>query len=248
MKKILPLILFFLCAASFASTTEWQELAPGLQYTQVYHKPENPLGTIHAFKINLHQYQLALTLTNNTLHPLLMVKDLVMSHHAMLGINGGFFDPQLEPIGLRIKDGKQLSPLKPISWWGIFYIANNKAYIVSPKHFKQTKNISFAVQSGPRLVINDTIPSLKPGWSFRSALGITKTGNVIIAITNYSPITTTAFATILKKTGAEGGLDCVNAINLDGGSSSQLYAEIGAFSLNVPSFAPVSDVVLVLPK
>jgi uncharacterized protein YigE (DUF2233 family) len=244
-------ILFCIIAlfsTAFAAPTQWRTLEPGLQYTQVYQTPGFPIGAIHAFKINLKKYRLDLVFTKNYERPLILVKDLVETQEALLGINGGFFSPNLIALGLRIIDGEQISPLKHISWWGVFYIKNNRPYIVSQRDFKKSSRISFAVQSGPRLVINGRIPSLKPGWSFRSALGITKKGEVIIAITNRLPITTNTFANILRTSMKDGGLACTNALNLDGGSSSQLYAEIGGFHLNIPSLAPISDAILVFPK
>jgi exopolysaccharide biosynthesis protein len=46
----------------------------------------------------------------------------------------------------------------------------------------------------------------------------------------------------------EGGLGCMNALNLDGGSSTQLYAKTQDFSLSIPSFSAVTDAVVVVPK
>jgi len=249
MKNLIFLLCFsILSGLAFATPTHWRTLEPGLEYAQVYQTPGFPLGAIHAFKINLQKFQLKLAFTRNYARPLILVKDLVQTQKALLGINGGFFSPNLIPLGLRIQDGKQVSKLKTTSWWGVFYIKNNRPYIVSQRSFKKSRRISFAVQSGPRLVINGRIPSLKPGWSFRSALGITKGGDVIIAITDHLPITTKMFAEILKRSQKQGGLNCINALNLDGGSSSQLYADIGGFHLDIPSLAPVSDAILVFKK
>lgn len=254
MKKlcVMLVMLGFCWGANFCFgltvPTEWQNLAPGLSYAQIYPSLGFPLGAVHAFKINLHYYHLQLAFTKNSKQRLILVKDLVTYNKALLGINGGFFSPEIEPLGLRIKDGQQFSPIKHISWWGIFYIKNNRPYIVSQNQYKPDKQVSFAVQSGPRLVINGKVSSLKKGWSFRSALGITPDGNIVIAITDRLPLTMKMFADILSTSEANGGLNCVNALNLDGGSSSQLYAQLGIFYLNIPSLVPISDAVLVLPN
>ena len=106
---------------------------------------------------------------------------------ALLSINGGFFDHEFKPLGLRINNNKLENPLKRISWWGIFYIKNNKPYISNVRRFNHDNEIDFAVQSGPRLLIKGKIPSLKPGIADRSALGITADGKVIILVsTNVS--------------------------------------------------------------
>lgn len=247
----LAILFYFLIFNTyvFATTapTHWQTLAPGLAYTEVDDTPEFPFGTIHAFKIDLHKYNMQIAFTQKKLS-IFSVADLVIMNNAILGINGGFFSPELTPLGLRISGGKQFSPIKHISWWGIFYVINHQAHIVQQSQFNFSKKISMAVQCGPRLVINGHIPKLKSGVSFRSALGITRDGKVIIAITDSFPLSTDAFAKILATSTRQGGLNCVNALNLDGGSSSQLYAQLNGFYLNLPSFVPVSDAILIMPS
>lgn len=250
MRYLIFLTSFYLLSQCvFANTpTRWQALRPGLSYTTVYQTPAFPFGAIHAFKINLKKFKLKLALTHNDKNSFTSVRNLVEINQAILGINGGFFSPNLKPLGLRIFNGKKVSPLKHTSWWGVFYLKNNTPRIVSERQFKNSYNITFAIQSGPRLIINGRIPSLKPGWSFRSALGITRSGDLIIAITDQLPITTKKLAKILLAPEKRGGLNCYNALNLDGGSSSQLYADISGFNLNIPSLAPVSDAILLLER
>jgi len=54
-------------------------------------------------------------------------------------------------------------------------------------------------------------------------------------------MTTEELARLLKAS----PLNCTDAINLDGGSSSQLYAHINSFHLNVHGFSNVSDAIVV---
>ena len=129
-------------------------------------------------------------------------------------------------------------------WWGVFYIKNKKPTIASSRQYEQDQQIDFALQSGPRLLVNGIIPALKPGLAERSALGITANNEVIIIVTENSPMTTTALAEMMQSS----PLDCKEALNLDGGSSSQLKAEIGSFQINVHSFANVSDAIVVKPR
>ena len=158
-----------------------------------------------------------------------------------MGINGGFFDNTFHPLGLRIQKHKLENPIKAISWWGIFYIRDHKAHISSPKQFSRSDSVEFAIQSGPRLIIDGHIPSLKPGEAERSALGITADGKIIILVSAGSPMSTQKLAHFMQQP----PLSCLNAINLDGGSSSQLYARIGSFALNVHNFSNVSDAIVV---
>lgn len=228
-----------------AAPTKWQTLAPGLEYTRINSLPGLPNGNLHAFRIDLQHYRLALAFSQDYGNNTNTVAGLVRAHHAIAGVNGGFFSTELKPIGLRISEGKQRTPLKNTSWWGVFFIKNKQAYIVAQNVYKSDDNIKFAVQSGPRLLINGIIPNLKPGTADRTALGITKNGRVILLASENLPITTLQLAQIMQSSTAEGGLDCVNAINLDGGSSTQLYAKINQFILDVPGYSSITDAVLI---
>lgn len=249
-KQLLTLSLSSLLSTTlYAEPITWQHLQTGLDYTTIPMVAANNLpGKLHAFRIDLAQYQLNLATANDFSRNSASAQMFGTHQHALIAINGGFFTPRREILGLRITNGKILSPLKPISWWSVFYVKNNNAYIVPSKNFQSSNDISFAVQSGPRLVVNGAIPSLKPGVDERSALCITRDGKVIIAATENTPIATKDLAKILKQSNKNGGLDCQNALNLDGGSSTQLYAKIDDFDLDVPNFNTVTDAVIVLPK
>ncbi|MFN7098059.1 MAG: phosphodiester glycosidase family protein, partial [Gammaproteobacteria bacterium] len=230
------------CAA-----TRWQNLANGLDYTNI---PVNSTGgKIHAFKIDLKEYKLSLARAQDIGSKSANVITLAIQSGGIIAINGGFFDPFHTPLGLRIENGQLLNPIRPISWWGVFYILNNKhAYITSMKNFTLSPNIDFAIQSGPRLIVNGSTPTLKDDYAARSALCIDRQGNVIIAITESIAITPEVFAGLLRRPTTQNGLGCYNALNLDGGSSSQLYAVIGNFHLMIPSFSNVADAVVVVPR
>lgn len=249
-KQCLLLSLSLTCTATlYAQPVTWQALQSGLDYTTIPIEDANNLpGKLHAFRIDLTQYQLNLGTASDLARNSASAQMFGTNYHALIAINGGFFTPGREMLGLRIMNGKVLSPIKPISWWSVFYIKNNQAYIVPSSAFQNTHDISFAVQSGPRLVINGNVPSLKPGIDERSALCITHDGKVVIAATENTPLATKELAKVLKQSNKNGGLACQNAINLDGGSSTQLYAKIQDFDLDIPNFNTVTDAVLVLPK
>jgi uncharacterized protein YigE (DUF2233 family) len=238
-------MLLFLNTYALGSPVFWQKLSPGLEYSKVNALP-GLRKNLHAFRIDLKYYRLELAFTNPQNFQSLI--GLMKQNDAIIGVNGGFFSPDLKPLGLRITQGRLKSPLKYTPWWGIFFTEGSNAYVVSQKQFKADKNIDFAVQSGPRLIVNGQIPSLKPGVANRTALGIDKTGKVILLVTDSYPVTTQELANIMKNSADQGGLGCVNALNLDGGSSTQLYAKTNNFNLSIPSFVTVADAVLVVPR
>ena len=82
----------------------------------------------------------------------------------------------------------------------------------------------------------------------RTAIGYNQNGDVIIAVSENAQLTTLQLAQILRGSEKHGGLGCLYALNLDGGSSSQAYAKVGNFVLDAPSFRAVADGVAVYPR
>lgn len=218
----------------------WQTLSPGIDYQQISPSQLSPFALLHIFKLDLKHTSLTFCPKST---PLSTVKQSALKNHALITLNSGFFSPEYTPLGLRVKDGKQLSPIKPISWWGIFYIKHNRAHIVNYKRFHQSPHVSFAIQAGPRLIINNKIPKLRPGLAERTALGITRNGELIIVATEHTSMSTTLLAQIMRDK-----LNCSYALNLDGGSSTQLFAQIGQFKRQVLGFSKIPDPLCVYTK
>lgn len=236
---LVPVFLWILATQAFAN--DWRELAPGIEYQDLNSNLVIPWSHVHVFRIDLKKNKLDLIMANDlSLHNASVD---AFAHHskALITINGGFFDQNYHPLGLRIGNQQQHSPLKRISWWGVFYVKNQKPHISTVRQYTNDNQVDFAVQSGPRLLVNAKIPSLKTGYAERSALGITPDDHVIILVTNNFPMTTTALAQLLKAP----PLNCENALNLDGGSSTQLNANMGLFQINVHGFSNVSDAIVV---
>lgn len=247
-KKLLIIIFSLLAINTAFATTQWRTLKHGLQYTELKPNDKISWSKIHAFKIDLKKYRLHLAFAKEHNTNAISVRQMAKDSNALLAINGGFFTPELKPIGLRIKDGKIHSPLKHTSWWGVFYTRGQHAYIVAQQQYRPSSKIDFAVQGGPRLIANGRITNLKPGTAERSALCINRRGQVLIISTDSAAMTTTELAKILVKPESRNGLSCINALNLDGGHSTQLYARVGQFNLDVPGFSAVTDAVLVVPR
>lgn len=222
---------------------DWNTLAPGIAHMKLSPRPLNPFAHIHAFRIGLTHYQLQTVLPAGTEKTLPSFEQLAETLDAPLIINGGFFTPDFKPLGLRAHRGRQLNAKKKISWWGIFYIKHNQPFLTTATQFKPGRNIQFAIQAGPRLLINRQIPKLKAGLDARSALGYDLQGRILLVATERLALTTTELAEIMRDQ-----LDCTYALNLDGGSSTQLFAQFNRFKKNIRSFAQISDAIAVLPR
>ncbi len=238
---LIAMLLSVFTCQTVANT--WTKLAPGIEYQDLNTTVLSHWSHIHVFRIDLNHNKLDSVMANMFTQTQAFAHEFANHSNALIAINGGFFDQQHHPLGLRISNHHQYNPLKQISWWGVFYVKNNVPYISSLSHFSPDKQINFAVQSGPRLLVNGEITALKPGYAERTALGITAHHQIIILVTENNPVTTTWLAEHLKAP----PLNCVDALNLDGGSSSQLYAKIGSFKINAPNFVGVSDAIVVKP-
>jgi uncharacterized protein YigE (DUF2233 family) len=224
--------------------SNWRNLAAGIEYQDLNGSILTPWSHVHVFRINLKENDLSLVSAQDLAREHASIEEYAEYSKALVAINGGFFDSNYKPLGLRIHNKRQKSPAKNISWWGVFYVKEQKPHLISYSQYSPDSQIEFAIQSGPRLLINNRIPPLKPGRAERSALGITHDGRVIILVTDNMPLSTTELAQLMKAQ----PLHCENALNLDGGSSSQLRAHLDSFKLDVHGFSNVSDAVIVKAK
>jgi uncharacterized protein YigE (DUF2233 family) len=156
----------------------------------------------------------------------------------LFATNAGMFDANLKPVGLYVEQGRELVHaniksgrgnfhMKPN---GIFYISGHGAAVAETQAFlKQRPQADLATQSGPMLVIDGRLhprfdrrsTSLKA----RTGVGVRADGKVIFAISEEA-VSFDAFARLFRD-----ALNCPNALFLDGGSASSLYAP----TLNHPS-------------
>lgn len=162
--------------------------------------------------------------------------------HALVAVNGGFFDPAGLPVGLVIAGGRRLSRLRK-GGGGVFIVENTGASIVSAAilrhHPARLRTIREALQCGPVLVEHGKPNRLKVQFARRTGIGIQHDGLVVIAVADGD------FS--LRDWGAlwadPRGLNCVDALNLDGGPSSQLSLAASR-TLELPGGWPVPDAVV----
>lgn len=212
---------------------EWKTLDEGLSYTAT--------KDLHVFRVNPKRFRFRVVQAKDYGKSALSAKSLAQQSKALLVINGGFFDKTHKSLGLLVNDGQELNGMHPTDWWHLFQFRKNEGKVVSKKHFILRKDTEMALQAGPRLVVNNRIPKLKFSLDRRSGVGIHKSGDILLAVSNETEISLAAFAQILNKPEREGGFDVAYALNLDGGSSSQLYFHGKDFNQEVRGFHSVPN-------
>ena len=151
-------------------------------------------------------------------------------------MNAGMYNENYAPIGYTVINDKEVRALNlkqgggnfhllpnGVMWWdksGNIQISESNALS------KQLKDGSaqpwYATQSGPMLVINDTIhPQFNPdstSLKLRNGVGVCDDGSVQF-VNSEAPVSFYQFAVLFKD-----DLHCSNALFLDGGIASALYA------------------------
>ncbi|XZF13166.1 phosphodiester glycosidase family protein [Chitinophagaceae bacterium MMS25-I14] len=140
----------------------------------------------------------------------------------MFAMNGGMYQEDQSPLGLFIQHGKTIAHLNKRTGAGNFYLqpngifyitAQHKAAVCTTKDFTGKKDIQYATQSGPMLVISGKInPLFTPGsvnLNIRNGVGMRPDGKVIFVISKEA-VNFYDFAAYFKSLG------CINALYLDG--------------------------------
>lgn len=245
---VLSLAISMLAHGTPKSAYIWIRLDDGLHYTTYsFASGDKGRTAVHAFLIDPRKYRMGVAVAKDEEEGS-TARTLAEGEGALTAINGGFFTRSHRSIGLIVNDGKVIRTVHRTSWWSIFAIKDDGPFIIPPSMFRGAKRLKMALQAGPRLAVDGKIPRLKRGASTRSAIGITKDGNVVIAITSGKGITLDELAHRMSKSRWEGGLECPDAMALDGGASSQLYARVGNFELELKGLAKITNALVVLPK
>lgn len=250
-KKIKFLITFFflffplLVQAKEYKKLSWKTLLPGFSETTLITEDslDNKI-TLQLYKIDLKKYRIQVVQAKDFQRQKMSAKDFSKKSNAILAINGGFFDPSYQSLGLIVQNGKIVNPLRQISWWGVFSIDQNHIPRVEKvKDFKNGSNLEMAIQAGPRLIEEGKPVSAKPNVSQKTFLGITPENEVIIGVTDGSVLNAIDFVEILSNQ-----LLLKSALNLDGGGSTQLYVKTGSYEKNLLGFTEVANGVVVVPR
>jgi len=164
----------------------------------------------------------------------------------LFATNAGMFDPALKPVGLYVEQGRELVHVNTRSGYGnfhmkpngIFYVADGTAAVADTQAFlKQRPRVDLATQSGPMLVINGRLnprfDRASTSLKARTGVGVRADGKVIFTISQ-GEVSFDALARLFRD-----GLNCPNALFLDGGSASSFYAPSLNSHGNILSLGPM---------
>jgi exopolysaccharide biosynthesis protein len=166
------------------------------------------------------------------------------------GVNGGYFDTEFKPIGLRVADGTTFSPLRRARLiTGILLQSDRGIDVVRVGEFSRTKKIIAAVQSGPFLVeVDKRIRGLNDSELARRTFAGTATNDRAF-LGLCSDISLAELANMLATAPILVDSKIRRAMNLDGGSSSAFwFARENGSTSSIAGRKPVRDFIGVVPK
>lgn len=172
---------------------------------------------------------------------------------ALVMMNGSFFNEELGILGLCISSGREVSPLvKAGDHRGVFFRRGEVAGLVERERFSPA-GVESAIQSGPWLVKDGAAQDDfgdKDRVTRRSSVAVDGAGHVVFVVTDtvVSGITLKHLAQVLAMPVDRGGFGAVNALNLDGGTSSQLILRTPTDSHLIRGFVNVPVLLGVYPR
>jgi uncharacterized protein YigE (DUF2233 family) len=169
----------------------------------------------------------------------------------VFAMNAGMYAEDRAPVGLYVENGRTLSGantrpgpgnfhMKPN---GVFWVDGSRLGVTETARFlKSRQRAQFATQSGPMLVIGGRIhPRIhEDGTSQKFRNGVcVQDGHVARFAISNRPVTFHEFALLFRDR-----LHCPNALFLDGGSASALYApSLSRHDRFAPTMGPILGVV-----
>jgi hypothetical protein len=224
-------IVFVGAAACRAAPPLWQTLHPGMA------RQETRMDdvVIVAFRADLAAWRASVV---SSPRPRRVADGAPRSDH--IGVNASFFDPDLRAMGLVIDDagvhGKQLKG------WAALALFQGTSRVIAPGVELGAIPAIGLVQGLPRLVQEGrVVDGLKEQHAVRTAV-CADDGFVTIVVTR-GAVESVAFAEHLRRV-----VGCTNAINLDGGPSTQLSAKVGSHLEAVTGGWGVPNLLILTPR
>ena len=175
----------------------------------------------------------------------------MMRHEKCLaGVNGGYFNENFAPLGLRIANGQMIAPLQRARLiTGVLVASPRGVQIVRSREFSRRLGVTAAIQCGPFLVDRgQPISGLNDSrLARRTFTATTSSSRALVGVC--SEVSLAELAKILATTSLAEDLKIECALNLDGGSSSAFwFARENGSAFSISEQKSVRDFVGIVPK
>lgn len=228
--SILILLIGHFCPVAYAidgaESVQWQTVTEDLEKATIS-LPINLFSSarIDLFRTSTKRFRMSVARATEFGSKTSDVKTLCQATKGIVCINANFFDEQYRPLGLIIEKGIVLQKLHRggNTLTGIIQQTRDSISIVNRLDFYPGKILE-AVQAGPRLIARgQPVQGLREGNVSLRRSGICVDPDkrlILFALTSsfFGPSVADLQKTLLRR-----DIACWDALNLDGGSSTQLY-------------------------
>jgi uncharacterized protein YigE (DUF2233 family) len=223
--------------------TGWQPIAPGVEYREIKIDLGDRSDRLRIARIDPAQTHLRMLYDPDRPR---RVSEWLSDSNALAAINGNYFDPQNQALGLVIQDGQRRGGVVYEGFGGMFAVNGDEVRVRWNVDEPYTgEPLLHALQNFPMLVLPGGManPDIDDNGrrSLRSAVGQDRSGRIIFVTSPALTFTLTEFGQWL----AASDLDLNAALNLDGGTSSGLVLRSGNRNLGVDSWVQVPNVIAV---
>lgn len=253
MLKLRTVVLFF--AVACAARADWKVLSvesePGRSGIQHRHVTVEETAAGRRADLDLAIFSAkscTLRVVDNT--DGLRLGGAMTHKNCLCAVNGGYFDADFKPIGLRIVNGQTIAPPRRARLiTGVLLATSRGIQIVRAREFSPRQKIGAAIQCGPFLVdASRPVRGLNDSASARRTFAATVSNDgALLGVC--SDVSLADLANILATTAIIVESKIPRAINLDGGSSSAFWfvRENGSV-FSIPEQKPVRDFVAVMSR
>jgi hypothetical protein len=226
-----------------AESTRFSTVAPGIAHAIVeVHPADSEPFSGHAFKTDLDTAELRLISAGDA-SSRRTVEQIVAPYPVVVAVNGSFFDTEGRAMGLAVDEGRALASGK-LRNWGALVVDGKQARIMLGADIADHLAHRLIVQGIPRLVVGGKVQPLKSQIAERTA--VCADGSVVVLVVS-TKAEATAFARFLADPPDKGGLGCPDALNLDGGPSTQLVVKLPTLTLSLRGGWGVPNALVVAP-
>jgi hypothetical protein len=226
-----------------AEPPRFSVVAPGIAHAVFKVRPADaePFSG-HAFKIDLDVAELRLIPAGDP--PLRRtVGQIVAPYPLVVAANASFFDTEGRAMGLAVDEGRVMARSNRRAW-GALVIDGTQGRIMLGADIQNPLDHRLIVQGIPRLLVGGRVLQLKPQIAERTAVCA---GSNLVVLVVSTRVEATAFARFLADPPDRGGLGCWDALNLDGGPSTQLVVKLPGLALSLPGGWGVPNALVVAP-
>jgi hypothetical protein len=179
-----------------------------------------------------------------------VISQAMSYYRAVAGVNGGFFHPDFQPLGLLIADGRKYGSFvdnRLVS--GAILVVSTEPYLVWNTEFLGEQGVTDLIQSGPRLLDGgrpiDGLDRVKRA----ARTFVANDGKRTWAIGTVRSASLGGLADLLAAPGAIPGMQVDRALNLDGGRSSAFWARTASGrEISRPGWSTVRNYLAVVPR